>query len=69
MFLQIGRQRADWFCDCKYWRANQFIARPDQSSSPKIVIAIVAEPSNTTDVCKLASPFQDMVNPQVNLFQ
>ena len=36
---------------------------------PKIVIAIGVERGDTTDVCKIASPFQDMVNPQVNLFQ
>lgn len=46
------------------WRQN----RPGQVGR-KIVIAIGGELSETTDVCKLASPFQDMVNPQVNLFQ
>ena len=50
---------------------GQFIwwqKRPGQVGQ-KIVIAIGKKPSDTTDVCKLASPFQDMVNPQVNLFQ
>ena len=37
--------------------------------SQKIVIAIAGEGTDTRHVCKLASPFQDMVNPQVNLFQ
>ena len=46
------------------WRKE----RPGQVGR-KIVIAIEGELSETTDVCKLASPFQDMVNPQVNLFQ
>lgn len=36
---------------------------------PKIVVAIAVELGDTRFVCKIASPFQDMVNPQVNLFQ
>lgn len=40
-----------------------------RSSALKIVIAITGEGTDTLCVCKIASPFQDMVNPQVNLFQ
>ena len=40
-----------------------------QQGCSKIVVAITAELADDWYVCKIASPFQDMVNPQVNLFQ
>lgn len=38
-------------------------------NAAKIVMAIADKGTDTRHVCKIASPFQDMVNPQVNLFQ
>ena len=45
------------------------VATHEEINAPKIVIAIAGQGTDTWHVCKLASPFQDMVNPQVNLFQ